>query len=320
MLKQALDLGMPVGDWRQDVFSTIVFALAWAFFFVVVYGLGKNLLPCKDSRQTLDLWNRTVSLTHGLIVLFGCGYCALNAPAGPFAFGVELSEDQRLLFQASAGYFVYDTLFMHLLGIGTTADDFHHAAVLSAFAFALGTGRYGTENCLGAVTLELSNPSMHLRFMFKDLGINVSNPRAYEYNEYAFVFFFFFGRLVLGSAAVYLVGIDPDVHVIIKLASSALWLVSAFWFKLILDKVRKHAKHVSAGYWHPHHHLPSQASLSLPLMSSMLRCRFCLRRSLDCSLTLRRQRPHPAYCNCVRRSCKSSSSQGNPPKRRASYL
>ena len=141
----------------------------------------------------LDVRNRVVSFIHGIVALLICGYHIL------FTFtecGEQTVPAEYLVLVISGGYFTYDLLAMAWLGLLDIDMTIHHllcaVGILISLRINVGTGYF----VLGLFVAEVSNPSMHIRVMLRNLGMRYT--KSYEVAEYLYFATFFFGRVVIG--------------------------------------------------------------------------------------------------------------------------
>jgi hypothetical protein len=100
------------------------------------------------------------------------------------------------------GYMIYDTGHTVLFLPGATGADYlHHALSLAAVFARWWTGQVMAVGLAALVTMEVTNPSLHLIWILRKVGLGES--RAFLYNAYVFVALYFVFRIVMCAGLLY---------------------------------------------------------------------------------------------------------------------
>ena len=144
--------------------------------------------------------------------------------------GVELgttnTQWQSTLITISFGYFVYDMVFMAVLGLLDRAMIIHHGLVIFGFYVVLTTGLAGGEIMSCMFSTEISNPFMHGRIILKSNGLR--HTKIYERMEYTYMALYTYGRLFFGSRVVFDTWLSP-CNVFVKICGTGL-LVQSYYY------------------------------------------------------------------------------------------
>ena len=212
--------------------------LAWAFAFAVARGL----FPARS----LSFSNRVVSVVHAFVSAALCAPFLGNAvdiahpfdsPCGPN------TEAQRRAMAVSTAYFVYDFLCCAYVAVREDPKmldlegALHHLATLSGLVYGLVGGQCGATLTLCLLTMEVSNPFMHGRFLMKELGIK-DTPLNVA-NDVLFAAIFFLCRILLGPVQVHAMLVDDRTPLPVKAGGVGIQLISFYWFYLIVKMARK---------------------------------------------------------------------------------
>jgi len=212
--------------------------LAWAFAFAVSRGVFPS--------RSLSFSNRVVSVVHAVV---SAGLCApllggavdlfhpFDSPCGPN------TGEQRRAMLWSTGYFVYDFLCCAYVAVREDPKmldlegALHHVATLSGLVYGLVGGHCGATLTLCLLTMEVSNPFMHGRFLMKELGIRDTTLNVV--NDVLFASIFFLCRILLGPVQVHAMLVDERTPLPVKAGGVGIQLISFYWFYLIVKMARK---------------------------------------------------------------------------------
>lgn len=159
------------------------------------------------------------------------------------------SPPQMRAITVSLAYFIYDFGCCLLDTPVDYTTAVHHLLTILGLAYGFVRGDCGTELLACLWLMELSNPSMHLRELLKEVGVRESPLNLA--NDLLFVLLFTFARMVVGPyvCALTVSGRSP---VAVKIGAIGIQVVSAFWFYKIvrmvyfkLFKKKKNVKSVS---------------------------------------------------------------------------
>lgn len=155
--------------------------VVWNILNIIVFQL-----PIPDSKlprnDYLDLRNRITSFIHGFIILILSGY---NTYFVHSSCGENNTRFEEQLMAISGGYFTYDLVAMIYLRICDRSMFIHHTLCISGLISGLVTGFAGEILVCSLFLTEISNPPMHLRVIFKHLGLRYT--KAYESAEIIYI-------------------------------------------------------------------------------------------------------------------------------------
>ena len=233
---QALDrfVGEDTDEWVKDAQLVGLSYAMWLTMYMVV---RHNLFP----KLSADSSNRVVSLVHSCIAsitpLLAVDFTALRANVG-----TPTTEAQLWALRLTLGYFLYDMfccLAIELTHDGVdVANLFHHIATTSGMWVGVFQRISGQEllMCLGL--MEVSNPCMHMRYIFRE--VKWHDKGIAQVNDVAFALTFLFCRNVLGLFVVTWTTLSPTTPLLVKLGGIGIALVSWFWtHKLVSMIIRK---------------------------------------------------------------------------------
>ena len=146
---------------------------------------------------------------------------------------------QAKLAAVSFCYFVYDVVFMTLLGIIDRATVMHHGIVIGGYYAMLVSGRSGGEIIAMLFATEISNPFMHGRTILRLNGLR--HTKLYESLEYAYLGLYAYGRLYLGT----IITVDTVLAsspAVVKLCAIGLMLQSYYYIMHICGLLRTRYK------------------------------------------------------------------------------
>jgi hypothetical protein len=186
-------------------------------------------------RRTADFANRVVSFIHAVVAIYMCVRClprwsALIENVG----GVNTVEHLECL-TLSLGYFVYDLLYCMLNN--EIENVVHHLFTVGGLASGVITGRSGPELVGCLFLMEVSNPSLHARFMLRELGMKDSLVSTL--NDLVFALLFLFCRLIVGPPLVWRTIVNESNTYIVKAGALGILVVSVMWgWRIIMMIVR----------------------------------------------------------------------------------
>ncbi len=189
--------------------------------------------------KSFDFRNRVVSIAHA--VLSAVLALKLVALRTPFVIGGPNTREQVITLTVSSGYFLYDYAACTLNDARHRKFDamnfFHHLATLAGLLTGLITGRSGAELGLCLLLMEVSNPSMHMIHIFRELGMNDSGVA--EANKALFALIFTLARILAGPVLTYQTMLCPESHWIVKAGALGILVVSLLWFSKIMAMLGK---------------------------------------------------------------------------------
>lgn len=206
---------------------------AWSAFFLLVCCVPGI------ADKSFDFRNRVVSIAHAVIsAVLALKLVALRTP---LVIGGPNTREQVITLTVSSGYFLYDYAACTLNDARHRKFDamnfFHHLATLAGLLTGLVTGRSGAELGLCLLLMEVSNPSMHMIHIFRELGMNDSGVA--EANKALFALIFTLARILAGPVLTYKTILCPESHVIVKAGALGILVVSLLWFSKIMAMLSK---------------------------------------------------------------------------------
>lgn len=233
---QALDrfVGEDTVEWAKDAQLVGMSYGLWLTMYMVV----RHVLFPKFSA---DSANRIVSLVHSCVATV-TPLLALDLTALRADVGTPTTEAQLWALRLTLGYFLYDMfccLAIELTHDGIdVATTFHHIATTSGMAAGVFQRISGHELLLCLVLMEVSNPCMHMRYIFRE--IKWQDKPVAQMNDVAFALTFLICRNILGVPVVTWTTLSPTTPWLVKLGGIGIALVSWFWtHKLVSMIIRK---------------------------------------------------------------------------------
>jgi hypothetical protein len=203
-------------------------AVAWT----VLYMLAVIALP----KRSKDFCNRSVSLVHAVLaIILIMGLPAVDWRRPLSGYGKATTDTQMLVLTVSLGYFAYDTICC--LFIDQDLFNFtHHVCTMLGLAVGVCNKVSGKELTVCLLLMELSNPFLHLRALFKELELK-DTPLSTA-NDVLFAVSFFVWRVVVGPLVVYYTMRSPSSPTIVKVGGLGIGLISWIWGYKILAVMR----------------------------------------------------------------------------------
>lgn len=205
--------------------TLVVLTAAWGLLFLLLrFGLLR--------RRSHDFSNRAVSLVHCAMALALCSL-SIQDWSDPLAkIGQPNSPEQMRLIVVSLAYFLYDFVCCLFERPVDWVISIHHVFSVLGFAFGIYAGTCGAELVACLWLMELSNPCMHVRELFKEL--RMKDSAAALANDLLFALCFTLGRIIIGPYVTYktLVAASP---VGVKMGAVGIQVISLFWFSKIIQ-------------------------------------------------------------------------------------
>ena len=121
----------------------------------------------------------------------------------------------------------------------------HHMFTMGGLASGVLNGRSGAELVACLFLMEVSNPSLHLRTVFIEMGLKTSMLASI--NSLVFALMFLVCRLVIGPPLVWKTLASPDNDYIVKAGGFGILAVSVFWGMSIIRIIVKEVKKLMGG-------------------------------------------------------------------------
>ena len=212
--------------------------LCWTAFYLLIKWLPLKTWHVSSKpipkEQDLDMRNRIVSFTHGSLQFFFSGYHYVMIPT---ECGELNSAYQRNMMLFTMSYFLYDFVAMAFEGLLDQAMTLHHSVCMYAIFVSV------YENLSGNIALntffaaEISNPSMHLKHIFRIVGLRYS--KAYECAELSFLILYIYGRMYIGSRVCYHSFACSSNNNIFNVMGGALMLQSVYFVTKMVPILRR---------------------------------------------------------------------------------
>jgi len=194
-------------------------------------------------KRTPDFTNRVVSLIHAVVAIFMCIRCLPTWGALLENVGGVNSPEHLECMTLSLGYFVYDLLYCVLNN--ELENVIHHLFTVGGLASGVITGRSGPELVGCLFLMEVSNPSLHARFLFRELGMKDSLVSTL--NDLVFALLFLFCRLIVGPPLVWQTVTNQSNTYIVKAGALGILVVSLMWGWRIVMMIVRTLKKLSGG-------------------------------------------------------------------------
>ena len=186
-------------------------------------------------RRTADFSNRTVSFIHAVVAIYMCARCLPTWGALLENVGGANTTAHLECMTLSLGYFVYD--FFYCLLNNEVENVVHHMFTVGGLASGVITGRSGPELVGCLFLMEVSNPSLHLRSMLREL--NMKDSLLATLNDLLFALLFLLCRLIVGPPLVWRTVVHDSNTYIVKAGALGIFVVSVMWgWRIIMMIVR----------------------------------------------------------------------------------
>ena len=216
----------------------IVGALGWALFFY--------LLEKFNNRCSSD-WNiRICAMVHGFIA---CRFIELNIdwPWDLTLFGKESMDWHYQVEIFTGSFFTFYTIYGLIAQNESKLMTLHHVVSLICVSYPLLQGVSGYDAVIAIWLTELTNPSVHLRWMLRSLELH--NSRLAVINEIVFVLVFFVNRMFLGTYVIYTLIVAENTAWFVKIGAAAFQIInSLFSYQLAQMVVRKFVRKEEVRY------------------------------------------------------------------------
>jgi len=233
----ALDLDYLLKAGVPAMHRVLPLTIAWTALYIV---LRFVLLR----RRSADFNNRVVSFVHALVAIHMCARCLPTWGALLENVGGKNTQEHLDCLIVSLAYFVYD--FIYCLLNNEIENVIHHMFTLGGLASGVVTGRSGPELVGCLFLMEVSNPSLHLRTMLREL--NMKDSLLATVNDLVFALLFLFCRLIVGPPLVYKTVVNKSNTYLVKAGALGILIVSLMWgWKIIMMIVRTVGKLAGGG-------------------------------------------------------------------------
>ncbi|BBN09763.1 hypothetical protein MPTK1_4g22470 [Marchantia polymorpha subsp. ruderalis] len=221
-----------MADWQGLAVGTV----AWgAGFGIVTALLGK--------KKSGEFCNRCVSMVHVFVAAYLCMASVSDWSRPLDGIGGPSSALQMRAIKTSLAYFVYDFFCCLVVFPRDIGNAVHHIITIMGLGYGFMTQTCGTELVACLWLMELSNPFMHARELFKEFGIK-DTPLNMA-NDLSFVVIFTLARMGVGPYVVYHT-LNSQSTPVVKFGAVGIQVVSVFWFykiaRMVMYKLTKKKK------------------------------------------------------------------------------
>mmetsp|Transcript_9079 Transcript_9079/g.7998 ORF Transcript_9079/g.7998 Transcript_9079/m.7998 type:complete len:264 (+) Transcript_9079:64-855(+) len=220
----------------EDKFTLAGLALvAWTLLWVIIRNFFITTKKITE-KERMDLQNRIVSMTHGLIILSMSAYIVFVE--NPEYEDVS-TKTQHYMLIISGAYFLYDLLACIYYGLADLSLVLHHGLCILGIIVCEATDN-GTTSTYGLFYAEASNAPMHLRCILRTLKMRYT--KFYEFNELLYITVYIVARGFFSSIMAYRALPNAAVPWFIRFCCFGIWLQSGFFIKemfVILQKKKK---------------------------------------------------------------------------------
>jgi hypothetical protein len=129
--------------------------------------------------------------------------------------------------------------------VGEMESVVHHLFTIAGLASGLLNGKSGAELVGCLFLMEVSNPSLHLRDILREMKLK-DGPIG-SANDLFFAVAFLVCRLVIGPFIVYETVMCPHNELVVKLGGLGILVVSVMWSVKIVKMIAKEVKKLSGG-------------------------------------------------------------------------
>lgn len=206
----------------------ITYNAYWWFFYLLIHFTIHLKLKTQD---VLDVKNRMVSMSHGLLSTFFSIYFI-------FYYGYDMDMVSNTLFHKityfSLSYFIYDLLACYIFGMFELKLLIHHSLCIAGFSIILFSGKGIFVGVIGLLIAEASNFPMHLRGILKNVGLR--HTLLYEISDATFMFTYIFMRAIIGPVVCTQSYFAKSVHILVPMIFVGI-LVQSAKFMMVMTKI-----------------------------------------------------------------------------------
>ena len=202
--------------------------LAWTLLYVLLrFGVFR--------KRTADFSNRVVSLIHAFVAIYMCARCLPHWGALLENVGGVNTREHLECMTMSLSYFIYD--FIYCMLNNEVENVVHHLFTVGGLTSGVMTGTSGPELVGCLFLMEVSNPSLHARFLLRELGMKESVLATV--NDLVFAILFLVCRLVIGPPLVWRTVTCETNAYIVKAGGLGILVVSLMWgWRIVMMMVR----------------------------------------------------------------------------------
>ena len=190
--------------------------------------------------KTADFSNRFVSIVHALIAIYLSYESFESIDSSMFdKVGTKNTPAQTYCMAVSLSYFIYDCLYC----IVTFEFDavVHHIFTIGGLTSGVVNQKSGVELVGCLFLMEVSNPSLHLRALLREM--RMKDSMFSTLNDLLFAGLFLVCRLVLGPPLVYKTLTCKNSDLLVKIGAFGILAVSVLWgwkiIKMFISKAKK---------------------------------------------------------------------------------
>lgn len=217
---------------------TIFLQIFWFIFWIWTESFIKSYkFTFRNKKDELDLINRILSATHGLVIFILSFYDQLY---NPLPWSAQNTEAENNTFYFSMTYFIYDTVAMFKYDVSSRAIEAHHFCSIGTLQVVTNTNTGGKLLSLGLFVTEISNVFMHGRKILDNFGMKYTKIRSGFENLYFCLFFVFRG--IGGPYAIWLCAITENIHVVELILGLFICVQSYMTFPVMYKLIKKNQK------------------------------------------------------------------------------
>jgi hypothetical protein len=205
-------------------------AISQVIWFLMFFVLG-NYHPLPQSLESkmkkpydkLVVRHRLVCIYHGVVAWSMGMYWHIYI--NDRSCGKPISDLELVMLVNTVGHFVWDVIFMKYYGFLDAGNLIHHVMGIVSYGFTMHQQYNHNLLCLNILPAEFSNVNMHLREVYKRLGMRYT--WAYYVNEYQYCFMYIICRSIWIPACYYWMypceTLNPAVFIIYPLHCLMSW-------------------------------------------------------------------------------------------------
>jgi len=214
---------------------TLLGVVGWSLLALVTYLIPLEKYFVNSSRKELhDIRNRIISIVHGLVCIVLGGYDVFYNNG---YIGQENTPFQVLVTVNSVSYFIYDFIACAMLGLMDISLVLHHSMCVGGFSSCLYYGKSAMESIVGLYLSEISNPSMHLRIILRNLGLR--HTKLYNRLEMSYIGLYIYGRLYIGAPHIFKTAISENSVMGVRIFATMIELQSIYFMYQMIFIVKQ---------------------------------------------------------------------------------
>ncbi|CAD8098620.1 unnamed protein product [Paramecium sonneborni] len=207
--------------------SDQVKVLSYSFFiWTSIFAIVNQKVHQKNQPKKVqdDVKNRIVSIIHGCLTFWAAAYIVLVEQP---SFGAPNSQTMQFTMIISASYFIYDFLACLYYDLADMSLVSHHSLAICGYAVAT-ISKFGAPSSIwGLMSAEVSNFPMHMRVIFRQIGLR--HTKLYQVCEWTYFALYIIFRGSLVPYMVWNTWPESDVPLLVKITATGLFLQSVYF-------------------------------------------------------------------------------------------